>query len=233
MKFETSKLRKGVIKSRYKRFMADITLFPTDELITAHVANTGSMKTCWEPGWDCTMTYTDDPKRKLKYSLQSLYNGNSWIGVNTALTNKLAFEALENGVIQEITEYDYIKPEFTVGDSRIDFYLEKNKKKIFVEVKNVTLKDGHLATFPDSQSTRGQKHLMELTELTKKGHDCYMLYIIQREDITAFSPAYLQDPVYSDLMILAMEAGVHILPYICQLSPEEIKVSHRIPLELE
>ena len=240
MKFLTP-LKEGTILKRYKRFLADIQL-PSGEIITAHTANTGSMKTCWEPGWKAIISFHDNPKRKLKYSLEMTHNGKTWIGINTSLPNKLAKEAIENGLIKELKGYPFIKPEVKTGDSRIDLLLSKEKEadtkkdQFFVEIKNVTLKgDDHqkkAALFPDAVSTRGQKHIQELIRLHKEGYNAALLFIVQREDVDYFSPAKEIDPVYSELLKKANKEGVLILAYQCSMSKKEIIVNRSIPVKL-
>lgn len=226
-------LVKGKILKRYKRFLADVEL-DNGEIVTAHTANTGSMKTCWEPGWDVLVSYHDDPKRKLKYSLQMTHNGKSWIGINTSLPNKLALEAFHEGLIKEFSHYDSIKPEVKIGKSRIDLLLTKGDERCFVEIKNVTLKDGEsTCSFPDSVSTRGQKHLQELIDLLDEKTKAKMLYIVQREDVNKFHPAADIDPEYARLLKLAKDNGVEILVYQCSLSPKEIKINKSIPWSLD
>ncbi|MEC8624117.1 MAG: DNA/RNA nuclease SfsA [Bdellovibrionota bacterium] len=240
MKFLTP-LKEGTILKRYKRFLADIQL-PSGEVITAHTANTGSMKTCWEPGWKAIISFHDNPKRKLKYSLEMTHNGKTWIGINTSLPNKLAKEAIENGLIKELKGYPFIKPEVKTGDSRIDLLLSKEKEadtkkdQFFVEIKNVTLKgDDHqkkAALFPDAVSTRGQKHIQELIRLHKEGYNAALLFIVQREDVDYFAPAKEIDPVYSELLKKANKEGVLILAYQCSMSKKEIIVNRSIPVKL-
>lgn len=231
---------KGKILKRYKRFLADIELSEDTpinkkgDIIVAHTANTGSMKTCWGENWDVLVSYHDNPKRKLKYSLELTHNSETWIGVNTALPNKLAVEAIENGVIKELQGYQTIKPEEKVGKSRIDIFLYSGDKsspteQCYVEVKNVTLLgDNKRALFPDSVSERGQKHLLELTELKRQGIRACMLYIVQREDVDSFSPASEIDPKYSELLKKAHEQGVEVLVYQCKLSDLGVEVSHAV-----
>jgi sugar fermentation stimulation protein A len=232
MKFET-KLIKGKIIKRYKRFLADIEL-DSGELITAHTANTGSMKTCWEPGWKVLCSYHDNPKRKLKYSLELTHNGKCWILVNTSLPNKIGKEAIEKNLIKELTGHDSIKPEAKIGKSRIDLLLTKESgEKCYVEIKNVTLKgDGELALFPDGVTTRGQKHLRELMQIKASGDRACMLYIINRSDVTSFSPAAHIDPVYAELLKEAESKGVEILVYQTKITPSEVVISSTIPYEL-
>lgn len=222
----------GKILNRYKRFFADIQLDSGEEIV-AHVPNTGSMKGCWESGWKCIVTGNDNPKRKLKYTLELTHNGETWIGVNTNRTNKLVFEALQNEQIPELKNLGDIKKEVTIGDSRIDFCLETGTHKTFIEVKNVTLVDGERYLFPDSVSTRGQKHLLELTKIAKdKNMSAYMLYIVQREDAKSFSPAIDIDPEYARLLKEAHKKGVKILAYQCKLSRTEITVAKKIKVVL-
>ena len=232
MKFETPVL-KGKILKRYKRFLADIEL-ENGEMITAHTANTGSMKTCWEPGWDVLVSFHDNPKRKLKYSLEMTHNGNSWIGVNTSLPNKLGKEAIEDGTIKELQGYKTLKPEAKIGKSRIDILLKDGPSdECYVEIKNVTLLgEKKKALFPDSVSERGQKHLRELTELKKQGIRAAMLYIVQREDVNSFSPAKDIDPEYARLLKEAYDEGVEVLAYQCSLNEDEIKIQKPIKVDL-
>lgn len=231
----TSPLYEGKILKRYKRFLADIEL-KSGETITAHTPNTGSMKTCWEPGWKVMVSHHDNPKRKLKYGLELTHNGKTWIGVNTNLPNRLAYEAISKGVIKELSDYDKIRPEVKVGKSRIDLFLSKSQSddKCYVEVKNVTLiGENNAALFPDAISERGQKHLEELIDLKKQGHRAVMLYIVQRQDVDHFRPAWSIDKRYSELVLEAQDKGVEILAYQCQMGPEEIVVTKKLPCFLE
>lgn len=233
MKFDQT-LIPGKILKRYKRFLADIEL-EDGQIITAHTANTGSMKTCWEPGWKVLLSYHDNPSRKLKYSLEMTHNGNTWIGINTSVPNKLGVEAIKDGTIKELQGYETIKPEAKIGKSRIDILLKsKDKSDCYVEIKNVTLKeDGQTATFPDAVSERGQKHLEELIQIKKAGMRAVMLYIVQREDANHFRPADHIDPKYSELLKEAERNGVEVLVYGCDLSHKEIKLSRSISYSLE
>ena len=227
----TPSLQEGKIIKRYKRFFCDIKL--GKQIVTAHVANTGSMATCLEAGWPALVNYHPDPKRKLKYSLQMVHNGVSWIGVNTSLTNKLAIEGIENGTISPLKDHDKINKEVKVGDSRIDILLEKEASRCYVEVKNVTLKGDHgLCLFPDAVSVRGQKHLRKLMELKKNHHRAVMLFIVQREDTHIFRPAKTIDPTYANLLNDAQKAGVEIMVYRCILDENKIEVKRPLPFEI-
>jgi sugar fermentation stimulation protein A len=235
MRFEAPAFE-GKILKRYKRFFADVEL-ADGQLITAHLANTGSMKACYEPGWRALVTYHDSPTRKLKYSLEMTGNDDTWIGVNTAIPNKLFKEALELKSLEPFADYDQIQPEYKIGDSRLDFFLQDSSSKFadcYIEIKNVTLKgDNKVALFPDAKSERGQKHLQELIKLKIVGHRCAMVYIVQREDVTSFAPAIEIDPIYSKLLKEAVSAGVEIYPYQCKLSPQGISIKKLLPYSLD
>lgn len=229
------KLIEGKILKRYKRFLADVEL-ADGEVITAHTANTGSMKTCWEPGWTVLLSYHDNPKRKLKYSLEMTNNEKTWIGINTSIPNKLAKEAIETGVIDELKGYSTVKPEVKYGSSRIDLLLKDSPEDLpecYVEIKNVTLKgDGDLVLFPDAVTERGQKHLKELISIVESGKRAAMLYIVQREDAQSFSPADDIDETYGKLLREAKDKGVEVLCYQCKLSPKEIVINRPLKVIL-
>lgn len=233
MKFQVP-IASGTIIKRYKRFLSDIKL-DSGELITAHVANTGSMKTCWEENWPALVTYHDQPSRKLKYSLEMLHNGQTWIGINTSKANDIVHEALKDKMIPSLSHYNCIKREQKIGESRIDFYLSISDDTLgcYIEVKNVTLLgEEKIAYFPDSISLRGQKHLQELIHIKKSGSRAIIFYLVQREDIRLFKPAAHIDPVYAKLLKEAEREGVEIMVYECCVSPAEIKVKSELPYEI-
>lgn len=227
-----SPLIEATIRKRYKRFLADIEL-KSGQTICAHVPNTGSMKSCWEPGQKAYITHTDDPKRKLKYTLELTHNGESFIALNTSATNKIVKEALEQKVIPELIDYTSIRPEQKILDSRIDFLLLKHSTKTYVEVKNVTLKgENQIALFPDAVTTRGQKHLKDLIKIKQLGHRAVMLYLINRQDVTHFAPAREIDPVYADLLKKAHCLGVEVLPYQTKITTDSITIDKKLPFSL-
>jgi sugar fermentation stimulation protein A len=166
MKFDT--LYQGKLIKRYKRFLADITL-DSGEVITAHVPNSGAMTSTIKENCDVWVSYHNNPKRKLKYTLELTSIDDQLICTNTAHANKIAIEAIQNSTIKELQGYTTLKPEQKYGqNSRIDILLENEDQKCYVEIKSVTLKiDDHLA-FPDAVTTRGQKHLKELESMVKE-----------------------------------------------------------------
>ncbi len=231
MKFQ-NKLIPGKFIKRYKRFFADVTLDETNEIIVAHTANTGTMKTCMGENWPVLVSFHDSPTRKLKYSWEMIHNNKTWIGINTSLTNSLAIEAIKSGRIPELSGYKDLKPEAKIGQSRIDILLSNSPdEQCYVEVKNVTLVENDSALFPDAVTERGQKHLLELMELKSQGIRAVLLFIVQREDCNHFSMNNPIDPVYIKLLKEAMSKGVEVLIYQCQLSPTEIVVNKKLEIK--
>ncbi len=222
----------STLKKRYKRFLADVLI--DDELHVAHVPNTGSMTSCWDVDWQCLISESSNPNRKLKFTLEMTHNGLSWIGVNTANANKLVKEWLTDGKLEAFLDYKKIVPEKKVGASRIDFFLEEHPvhANCFIEVKNVTLKLDNKAQFPDAVSERGQKHLIELTQLKNEGHRCAMVYVVQREDVNLFTPAESIDPVYAKLLREAVSSGVEVYVYQCKLDETGIHYYRELPYSL-
>ena len=221
-------LKEGIFLKRYKRFFADIKW--NGEIITAHVANTGSLKTCSEPNSPCLFTVHDDPKRKLKYSLEMIKApSGSWVGINTAIPNSLVKKALIEKILEHWEEWDEVHPEFKISDeTRLDFRLSKASKHHYIEVKNVTLARDGQAQFPDAVTERGQKHLRELMDLMKKGHTAELVFVIQREDCREFSPADDIDPEYGRLLRLAIKQGLRVTPLATKLTSEGITLTGKI-----
>lgn len=226
------KLVAGKLIKRYKRFLADVEL--EDGLtVTAHCTNSGSMKTCLEDGAPVYLSPVNDPKRKTKFTWEMIYINQGWIGINTMVPNKLAFEAIQNGAIEKLGDFTHVRREVKFGDSRFDIFAENDQEKCFIEVKNVTMKDGQFARFPDAKTTRGKKHLETLIEVKKQGMRAVMLYIIQRMDTEIFGPAWEIDPEYSETLVKAFKNGVEIIPIQAKISPKEIILSKELSFNLQ
>ena len=224
----TKTLIKGKLIKRYKRFFTDVKL--NKEIVTAHCPNTGSMMGLLSEGNEVYISKNDDPKRKLRYTLEIIKVKKNLIGVNTHFANKIAYHGLSNNLIKEIIDCDNIKPEvFFNKETRFDFLIEKNKQKIFVEVKNVTLsREKKVAEFPDSITARGSKHLKTLIEATEKNYKCYLLFLVQIENVENFKIAKDIDEEYYKNYLLAKKAGVNFLAYRCKISPKEIIIEKRL-----
>ena len=229
MKF-TKSLIKGKLIKRYKRFFADVKL--NKEVVIAHCPNTGSMMGLLDKNNEVFISKNDDPKRKLKYTLEIIKVKKNLIGVNTHFANKIAFHGLTNNLIKEVANNDSIKPEvFFDKETRFDFLIEKKNQKIFVEIKNVTLiRSDKIAEFPDAITTRGSKHLKTLIEATKKGYKAYLLFLVQIQGVEDFKIAKDIDKEYYENYKLAKKAGVKFLAYRCKISSKEIKIEKKIKI---
>lgn len=225
-------LLSGTLLKRYKRFLADIEL-DSGETITAHCPNTGPMTGVCHVGSRVMLSRSTNPKRKLAYTWELIEvkatgaASQVWVGVNTALPNRVMKSALEQRLFHELGPYQTIQPEVPYGTdqkSRIDFLLTgtPDNRPIYVEVKNTTWTKGARAIFPDTVTTRGQKHLRELTKMVP-GVRSVMVYFINRGDCDEFSPGDEADAMYGQLMREAVKAGVEVLPYRFQIEPKEIR----------
>ncbi|MDJ0746718.1 MAG: DNA/RNA nuclease SfsA [Xenococcaceae cyanobacterium MO_167.B27] len=216
----------GKLIKRYKRFLADIEL-ETGEIITAHCANTGPMIGVADAGSLVRVSKSDNKKRKLPYTWEMIQIETTWVGVNTGLPNKVIKTALEQNLLPQLaSQYSEVKREVPYGKdkkSRIDFLLtgEDSQPPIYVEVKSVTLAQDNIALFPDTVTTRGQKHLRELMALLPDAKPV-MLYFINRGDCTSFAPADNYDPSYGDLLRQAVATSVEVLPLRFEITPEGI-----------
>ena len=223
-------LIKGKLIKRYKRFFVDVLI--NKKIVTAHCANTGSMKGLLDDGNEVYLLRNNDPKRKLKYSLEIIKSRKNLIGVNTHFANKIVHHALENNLIEELKNNTKIRPEvFFNKDTRFDFLVEKNKKKSFVEVKNVTLfRDSETAEFPDAVTSRGSKHLLTLIDAIKKGYKSYLIFLIQIQNMKYFKIARDIDNEYYKNYLIAKKAGVNFLAYRCKISSKEILIEKKIKI---
>tara|TARA_B110001452_G_scaffold169350_1_gene141599 strand:+ start:1455 stop:2153 length:699 start_codon:yes stop_codon:yes gene_type:complete len=226
----TKSLIKGKLIKRYKRFFADIKI--KEEIVTAHCPNTGSMKGLLDEGNEVFISQNDDPKRKLKYTLEIVKVKKNLFGVNTHFANKIAYHGLSNNLVRELANNDSIKPEvFFNKETRFDFLIEKNRQKIFVEVKNVTLlRNEKTAEFPDAITSRGSKHLKTLTEAIKKGYKAYLLFLVQIDGVENFKIAKDIDMEYYENYLLAKKSGVIFLAYRCKISTKDIKIEKKIKI---
>jgi len=230
MKFKERLLQGNLIK-RYKRFFIDIKY--KGKTITAHCPNSGSMKGLLKNNNKVWFSKSDNPNRKLKYTLEIIEVENELVGINTLLSNKIVQEALNKKKIKELKKFNEIRAEKKFSkNTRFDFLLKNQMEKCFLEVKNVTLKKyNYIAEFPDAVTTRGTKHLYELCNAYKEGFQCYILYLIQREDCKSFKIAEEIDKNYKSAFVYALKNGVKVLCYDCKISSEEIKVNNQISYE--
>jgi len=227
MKF-TKRLIKGKLIKRYKRFFADINL--NKEIITAHCPNTGSMMGLLNTNNDVWISKNNDPKRKLKYTLEIIKAKDNLVGVNTHLANKIVYEGLSNNLINEFMNSDSIKPEVYYNkNTRFDFLVNKNDQKHYIEVKNVTLfRTNNISEFPDAVTSRGSKHIKTLIEATEKGYKSYVLFLVQIQNIENFQIAKDIDKDYYKNYLLAKKAGVQFLAYRCNIDTNSITIEKKL-----
>ena len=223
MKF-TSSLIKGKLIKRYKRFFTDIEV--NNKILIAHCPNTGSMMGLLDKGNDVWVTKHNDPKRKLKYTLEMIKVKKRIIGVNTHRANRIVEHGLNNKLIDDFKSIKNIKAEFKYSDdTRFDFLCDRK----IIEVKNVTLlRNDDFAEFPDAVTSRGSKHLKMLINSIKKGYKPYVLFLTQIQDINTFKIAKDIDTNYYKDYIEAKKAGVNFIAYRCYLSSKEIKIEKKI-----
>jgi sugar fermentation stimulation protein A len=219
----------AILIRRYKRFLADVEL-RSGEKITVHCPNSGSMRSCINAGWDVLLNKSENKKRKYRYTWEMIHNGRCWIGINTAVPNRISLEAIQNGRISELAGYSDIYREKKYGkNSRIDILLESANKKCFVEIKNVTLvEDDGNYYFPDAVTERGKKHLYELRDMVREGHRAVMLFVVQRNDGLYFKAARHIDQEYSTALEICFKDGVEIIVYRADVSPEKIEIAEKI-----
>jgi sugar fermentation stimulation protein A len=225
------KLIHGRLIKRYKRFLADVTLDNGSE-VTAHCTNSGTMKSCLEEGAEVWLTPVDDPRRRTRFTWEMIRIGGGWVGINTSNPNTLAFEWVEGGLLPGLQKLWGLKREVKWEDSRFDLYGEGPEGPCFIEVKNVTLKEGDRALFPDAVTERGRKHLNTLIRVRAAGMRAVMLYVVQRMDVGKFSPAREIDPEYGLALDRAVRHGVEILVAQAMVTPEGITFHRMLPVEL-
>jgi len=223
----------GILVKRYKRFMADVKL-ADGEVVTAHCPNSGSMRECCEPGRPVYLSFHDNPKRKLKYTWELIEMPTSIVGINTLIPNRLVAESIEAGLVSDLNGYDNIAREVKTSDNtRLDILLSsEDGNRCYVEIKNCTLVKEGVACFPDAVTSRGLKHLVELSSLVSKGFRCVIFYVIQRMDANIFQPADHIDPAYGRELRQVLKHGVEIIVYDTQIDLKTIRLNRKIPYRL-
>ena len=226
-------LIKGILIKRYQRFKSDVRL-GNGHVVTVLCPNTGSMKSCSEPGMKVYLSRHNRPERKLKYTWEIIEMPTSLVGVNTGVPNRLVKTTIKAGKIPELVGYERIRSEVSYGrNSRIDILLENKSEKCFIKVKNCTLVEDRIAYFPDSVTLRGLKHLKELREEVRSGNRAIMFYLVQRMDAKEFRPAYHIDPLYGRELEKVNDEGVEILVYDVNLDLYGISINRKMPYTLK
>ncbi len=225
-------ITQGKLIKRYKRFLADVEL-DDGELLTAHCPNTGSLKGCVPEGARVVLRDSENPKRKLRWTFQTVEVDGTWVNVDTGLPNALVAEAIEQGKVKELTGFDSLRREVKYGEnSRIDVLLEQGDKKCYVEVKSTTLAEGKTAMFPDAVTERGRKHLIELERMVAEGHRAVIFFCVSRGDVTNFTTADEIDPKYGETFRrVCTEGGVEALAYSTKVGPDSFEIGKRLKIK--
>lgn len=208
--------------NRPNRFIAEVEI-PERGREIVHVKNTGRCKELLIPGVDVILEESDNLNRKTKSDLIAVRKeGMGWINIDSQAPNKVVYEWLEK------QGYSYIKPEYKYGNSRIDFYMERENSKYLMEVKGCTLEIDRIGYFPDAPTERGVKHLRELTLATKKGYKCIIAFVIQMEGITEVRPNISTHPEFGIALKEAKDAGVEIWYMPCRVMPDELFIERQL-----
>lgn len=207
----------GIFIDRPNRFIAHVDI---DGVInTVHVKNTGRCKELLLPKTPVRLEVSDNPNRKTLYDLVAVYKKNfGWINMDSQAPNKVVKEWLEK------QDYDYIKPEYKYGDSRIDFYMKKEDQEYLMEVKGCTLEIDGIGYFPDAPTTRGVKHLRELIKAKKADYECAVAFVIQMEGVKEVRPNIDTHPEFGVALQEAKEAGVKILYLTCKVGRDNLEI---------
>lgn len=221
-------MQEGIFINRPNRFLAFVR--SEGKIVKCHVKNTGRLGELLKEGTMVYIQHHNDPKRKTEYSLIHVKKGNQLVNIDSQAPNKIVGEWLASGGMGN--KFTIIKPEKKFGDSRFDFYLERDGKKAYMEVKGVTLEIDGTAKFPDAPTERGVKHIRELIEAVKKGYDAYIVFVIQLKGVTCFSPNDMTQPEFGDAIRQAQKEGVQILAFDCIVEKNRLEIDKKIPVIL-
>ena len=230
----TKPLVRGTLIRRYKRFLADVELQDGTQL-TAHCPNPGRMIGCSTPGSPVVLRDSQNPKRKLLYTLQTIQEQGTWINVDTSLPNACTEEAIAKELVPDLRGYESMRREVRYGEaSRIDILLEDPKRgRCYVEVKSATMARGDVALFPDAVTSRGFKHLEELIHVVEAGDRGVIFFFISRGDVTSFEPADDIDPAYGKKLREAVQRGVEAMAWTSKVTPESLTIGAPVLVNLQ
>lgn len=212
--------------SRPNRFIANIEINGNYEI--CHVKNTGRCREFLIKGADIFVQEADSITRKTKYDLISVYKQERLINMDSQVTNKVIQEWLQEGSLFE--QISLIKPESKYKNSRFDFYVESGERKIYIEVKGVTLEEDGVVMFPDAPTERGVKHLRELEECINEGFEAYVIFVIQMSDVKVFKANEEMHKAFADTLTRVYEKGVNVLAYECLVTENSIRISKQVPV---
>ncbi|MDX1648519.1 MAG: DNA/RNA nuclease SfsA [Myxococcota bacterium] len=224
---------RGRLLRRYKRFFADVETTEGAKL-TVHCPNPGSMRGLLAPGAPVRCSTSDDPRRRLRHTLEMIRIGRTWVGLHPGRANAHAGAALDAGLVPPVAGHARRRAEVRVaGGSRLDFVLEghpRDPRPLHLEVKSVTMAEGRVARFPDSVTARGRRHMEALAELAAAGGRAALLFVVQRADCVRVEPADDVDPAYGEALRAARDAGVTLHAVRARVSPRGIRVEDVLPV---
>lgn len=227
MKYDN--ITEGIFRKRPNRFIAHVDV--AGEEMICHVKNTGRCRELFIPGTPVGLVASDNPNRKTKYDLVSVKKQDRWVNMDSQMANDVAGEWLQTGRL--FSQNASIYRERRYGNSRFDFYIEDENRKIFLEVKSVTLEDGGIARFPDAPTVRGIKHIEELCACLQEGYEAYILFVIQMKGIKKFMPNWKTHREFGEALCAAKEKGVKILAVDCAVTMGSITAEHCIDVVLD
>jgi len=202
------------------------------ERVTAHIANTGSMRACTAPRAPVRLSRSDNPKRKLAWSVEQISVGGHWIVVNTARPNAVVAEGIAGGQVPELSGYPVLRREQRLGDSRVDLLLERGSDRAWVEVKNATLLAGNALRFPDARTVRGTRHVRELAAAVGPSTRAVLFFHVGHEGGAWVEPAEDVDPEYAAALRDAVARGVEVMAYRTAICAERLRLGGRLPVKL-
>lgn len=218
---------KNIIQAKFierpNRFVAYVEL--DGKVETVHVKNTGRCKELLLPGSQVVLVKTDNPTRKTQYDLVAVYkNELGWVNIDSQAPNQVVKEWL-NTSPQLFKNITLLKPEYTYGGHRLDFYLECDSRKILMEVKGCTLEIDGIGYFPDAPTERGVKHLYALAEAAGKGYECYIAFVIAMPEVRKVLPNVKTHPEFGIALTAAIKAGVKVLYFSCNVEPDKLTIA--------
>lgn len=221
-------VREGIFIKRPNRFVAHVMIDGTEEI--CHVKNTGRLGELLIPGTKVYVTEHDNPNRKTKFSLIAVLKDDILYNIDSQAPNKIVYEWVEEGHF--LPDIISLKAEKTYKNSRFDLYFETKEKKIFMEVKGVTLNQNGIALFPDAPTERGKKHVLELCDAVEDGYEAYILFVVKFQPVRGFMPNTIRQPDFTKSLKLAQEKGVHIMAVCCHVEPDIVYINREIPVLL-
>ncbi|MFX0093045.1 MAG: DNA/RNA nuclease SfsA [Candidatus Hodarchaeota archaeon] len=220
---------------RPNRFLAQVCLESSKNIVKAHVPDPGRLKELLLPKTLVVLQEHSNPARKTRFSLVGIKTGDIWVNIDSMFTNRLFEKEYQNILIFQ--QYQMVRSEYKVGNSRFDFLMHDGElnQETLVEVKSVTLVENGTALFPDAPTTRGTKHVTELMELVSNGYQAFVVFIIKRSDATRFSPHKERDPRFARALSKAIMNGVQVCVVKCNYDPiqlKELRITEEVPIVL-